>query len=231
MTSLFPTPFSRARRQWLQGLLTTVALSLTIKPLSAAEKAEEQKSDKPEDSRSAYREVSPPRKIPILAFTDQNGTVKSLLDFRGKTVLLSLWATWCPPCIAEMPYLDRLRDKMESPDFTVLPIAIRSGDKAGVQQFYEQHGIKNLPIYLENSGAMITLLGGIGIPFALVLNEQGEVVGEVTGGVVWDSLEAQALLSTIIMKNKAQTKKLATPDADDQPEMGKGNRAVPSAPL
>jgi thiol-disulfide isomerase/thioredoxin len=104
-----------------------------------------------------------PLPAPDLAFTTRAGEPKTLADFRGSMLLVNLWATWCVPCVAEMPALDRLQAKL-GPALTVLAI---SQDRSGAQvvdPFLEKTGIKSLAVYLDTKSQAAVALGAQGLP-------------------------------------------------------------------
>ena len=87
-----------------------------------------------------------PREIPEIRFADAEGRGLSLGDFRGKVVLLNVWATWCVPCRQEMPSLDRLQAQLGGDDFTVLPLSIDRAGLPAIKRFYEELGLRHLGI-------------------------------------------------------------------------------------
>jgi len=93
-----------------------------------------------------------PKAIAAIRFDDGQGQSGGLADFRGKIVLLNIWATWCVPCRKEMPALDRLQAALGSADFAVLPLSVDRGGIDVVRRFFADVGIKALAIYLDSSG-------------------------------------------------------------------------------
>src|SRR5216683_4193135 len=123
---------------------------------------------------------SPPderRSVPDLRFVDGDGRATSLGDFRGRVVLLNLWATWCVPCRREMPALDRLQAKLGGADFVVLPLSIDRGGLPPVKRFYEELGLQALGIFVDQSGAAMRELATPGIPTTLLVDRQGREIG------------------------------------------------------
>src|SRR5262245_42821080 len=95
-----------------------------------------------------------PTPVPALAFTDGDGKPLSLDDLKGKLVLLNLWATWCGPCVEEMPSLDRLQAKLGGNDFAVVALATDKQGRSLVEPFLAKLGVKNLAMYLDTSGGV-----------------------------------------------------------------------------
>lgn len=137
-----------------------------------------------------FRAHEAARPVSDLAFEDDRGGSRSLGEFRGKTVLLNVWATWCAPCREEMPALDRLQDKLGGPGFVVVALSIDAGGVAAVKQFYDEIGIRSLPIYVDRSMRATAALGTVGLPTTLLIDAEGREIGRHIGPAEWDSPEA-----------------------------------------
>lgn len=137
-----------------------------------------------------------PRPVPEIRFTDEKDRPLALADFGGKTILLNIWATWCPPCRKEMPTLDRLQARMGGSDFEVVVVSIDQGDSGLflVQEFFREIGIKHLRIYNDAAGEAARKLGSIGLPVTLLIDRDGREIGRLVGGAEWDGPEAVALI-------------------------------------
>jgi thiol-disulfide isomerase/thioredoxin len=134
----------------------------------------------------------------MLAFTDGTGAPRSLADWRGRVVLVNLWATWCAPCVEEMPALDRIAARLGGADFDVVAIAVdRQGD-AVVRPFLEKLRLSRLALYLDPSNAVVRVLGAPGLPVSVVLDREGRELGRVLGAAEWDSPAFEALLRRAI---------------------------------
>ena len=163
------------RRAWLAlmaaaGLGTGVAAYLRLRP----------------DGTEGIVVHARARELPPLTFTDENGASTSLAAFRGRVVLLNVWATWCPPCRKEMPTLDRLQAALGGLNFEVVTLSIDSGGLPVVQTFFQQIGIKHLHPYLDTSQAATGLAMG-GIPLTLLIDREGREVARKLGPAEWDS--------------------------------------------
>src|SRR5438552_12173394 len=112
------------------------------------------------------------RELPPLTLTDENGAATSLAAFRGRVVLLNVWATWCSPCREEMPTLDRLQAALGGPNFEVVALPIDPAGLPVVQAFFRQIGIKHLHPYLDTS-QQATELAMAGIPLSLLIDRDG----------------------------------------------------------
>jgi thiol-disulfide isomerase/thioredoxin len=131
-------------------------------------------------------------------FRDLYGNALTLADYSGKVVLLNIWATWCPPCRAEMPSLDDLAGEMEGPDFAVIALSTDRGAAERVAQFYEDFLIENLDVMQDRSGNFARQAGVLGLPVTLILDRQGREIGRILGDADWDSPEARAILRRVI---------------------------------
>ena len=143
---------------------------------------------------AAYEPAGTPEAAPDLIFMDADGKPATLADFKGRLVLLNLWATWCAPCVKEMPALDRLQAELGGEDFQVLALSLDRGGAGVVRPFYEKAGLKNLGIWLDpKSGAMRTLKPR-GLPTSLLIDREGRVLGRIEGAADWAGPEAAALI-------------------------------------
>ena len=139
-----------------------------------------------------------PQPAPDLAFQGPDGKPLTLASFRGKTVLLNLWATWCIPCREEMPALDRLQAAQGSPDFQVVPVNIdqRNVERAGT--FLDSIGVKSLTRYSDPSAAVFQVLKSagkaFGMPTSLIVDPQGCMVASLAGPADWAGEEARAFV-------------------------------------
>jgi thiol-disulfide isomerase/thioredoxin len=143
-----------------------------------------------------------PRPVPGFGFTDAGGGALSLDSFKGSTVLLNIWATWCAPCRKEMPALDRLQAAMGGPDFQVIAVSI-DRDVEPVRAFFGEVGLEHLGIYLDPPGASTRALNVPGIPTTLLIDAQGREVGRATGPVEWDSPEVKAQIRKALRRTAA----------------------------
>lgn len=134
-----------------------------------------------------------------VSFDAGDGSRKSISDFRGQTVLLNLWATWCVPCRKEMPALDRLQAEAGGPAFQVVAVNTDTAKLDRPRQFYSDTGIKALPFYADPSGRIIGSLretaGVVGLPTSFLVDGNGCILGTMAGPADWASDEARRLIA------------------------------------
>ncbi|MEI6559307.1 MAG: TlpA disulfide reductase family protein [Rhodospirillaceae bacterium] len=150
-----------------------------------------------------YLMVAPPLVPPPLAFSDGDGQPASLRDFAGTVVLLTLWATWCGPCVGELPALDRLQARLGGADFQVVAVSVDRGGRAVVAPFLARIGAGHLPLYLDPSSRILRLLGVDALPTSLLLDREGRIVGRIEGDPGWASPEALGLIEGAIGQRRA----------------------------
>jgi thiol-disulfide isomerase/thioredoxin len=164
-----------------------------------------------------FSRIDPPLPAPDDAFRDSAGNVLHLGDFRGKVVLLNLWATWCAPCRAEMPSLDRLQALLGGEGLQILPMSLDRGGGPTVAVFYGQHAITHLGVYLGGQGGLSASLKVSGLPTSFLIDRQGKIVGSLEGATQWDSPEAVALIRQYL---KSESSAPATQPAAYRPGAG-----------
>jgi thiol-disulfide isomerase/thioredoxin len=145
-------------------------------------------------SMETFHPSSPPKPAADISFTDAAGRKLTLADFRGRVVLLNFWATWCVPCVEEMPSLDRLQAKLSGRSFAVVAISVDRQGLDLVRPFLARTQIQNLDTYLDPPGASMRAFGVRGLPTTLVIDQEGREAGRIEGMARWDTPEAEALL-------------------------------------
>ena len=153
------------------------------------------------DDLAALTVASEPRRAEQFAFEREDGGKLTLADFRGRAVLLNLWATWCVPCRAEMPALDRLQAAKGDQGFEVVAVNVDTARLERRAAFLDSVGVKALARYADPSGDAFETLRrdgkALGLPVTLIIDKDGCEVGAVEGGIKWDSAEAQALVGAL----------------------------------
>lgn len=153
--------------------------------------------------------------VAAISFDDGEGRPRGLADFKGKVVLLNIWATWCIPCRKKMPALDRLQSNLGGPDFEVVPVSIDRGGREVVAKFYAENGLHNLPIYLDTSRQVFPTLRAVGLPTTLIINRGGYEISRIIGPLEWDAPEIAEFLQRIIAQpNDAAQSPTPEPQAE-----------------
>ena len=142
--------------------------------------------------------VSPPQDPPDGIFVTPDGASHHLTDFKGRGMVVNMWATWCAPCVAEMPSLQTLSKALAPKDIAVLPLSSDRGGADAVQSWYHAHDITALPVLLDPKGALARAFNARGIPTTVIINTSGKVVARLEGAADWSAPQAQALILKLI---------------------------------
>ncbi len=142
--------------------------------------------------------LTTPVPAPPLRFTDGDGRPVALGDFAGRVVLLNLWATWCGPCVRELPSLDRLQATLGGSNFQVVALAEDRGGAATVLPFLKQQHIRALSAYLDAPEAAQAAFAVQGLPTSLLIDRNGRVVGQMLGGTDWDGGDARQGVEALV---------------------------------
>ena len=143
---------------------------------------------------AALEFTRPPRDLPEIRFVDGTGQELGLAEYRGEGLVVNFWATWCAPCVREMPALDRLHAALRGSGVVVLAL---SGDRGGasvVEGFYKTHEIDNLETLLDKNMATARALGVRGLPTTLLIDGEGREIGRLVGAAEWDAADAVDLI-------------------------------------
>jgi thiol-disulfide isomerase/thioredoxin len=185
-------------------MLKRLVLSTALAALIAIPGAGAEQGPPIAGSMENFSRIDPSLPAPDDSFADITGRRLNLADFHGKLLLLNLWATWCGPCVAEMPSLDRLQAALGSADFQVLPISVDRGGASTVTDFYDQHRIAHLGVYVDPANRLAQHMSVSGLPTSFLVGADGRVVGALVGGTDWDTPDARALIG-YYLKNQPKT--------------------------
>jgi thiol-disulfide isomerase/thioredoxin len=175
-----------SRRRALAATGGTLALGLApSKPFAAEELP---------DLASVLKPTDPPVAPPAITFLDKNGTPHQLAEFLGHGMVVNLWATWCVPCVAELPALALLARTLAPDDIAVMPLSSDRGGLPKVQAFFDERGIQGLPILLDPKGSATQAWGVRGIPTTLIIDRLGREQARAEGAADWSSPAAAALI-------------------------------------
>ena len=151
---------------------------------------------------AALTMAASPLRLPDLAFWDADGKPRKLSEWRGKTVLVNLWATWCVPCRKEMPALDSLQTKLGGKDFEVIAINIDTRDPEKPKNFLKEANLTKLGYFTDTKAKVFQDLKNIGkalgMPTSVLIDGQGCEIGTIAGPAEWASDDAIALIKAAV---------------------------------
>ncbi|WP_336487658.1 thiol:disulfide interchange protein TlpA [Methylobacterium nigriterrae] len=151
---------------------------------------------------AAMQVLDRPRPAPALRFKDAQGAEATLADLKGGTLLVNLWATWCAPCKAEMPALDRLQAELGGPDFGVVAINVDTRNLDRPPAWMRENGIARLAYYADPGGRVLPAVqrdtGSTGLPTTLLIDAQGCEVGVMKGPAEWASEDGKRLIRALL---------------------------------
>ena len=150
-----------------------------------------------------------PKSLPDIAIADGGSKIGALADFRGKFVLLNIWATWCVPCRKEMPTLDRLQGQLGGPDFEVVALSIDRAGAPAVRKFFAEVGIQHLAVRFDAAAEAPFKLAAVGLPTTVLIDPKGQEIGRLIGPAEWDSPEMIGFLKATIAQRPGE--QMSTP--------------------
>ncbi|MEE9195372.1 MAG: TlpA disulfide reductase family protein [Alphaproteobacteria bacterium] len=173
-----------------------LALALALAP-AFAEPRSAAAADPAPPLKGAFGEnftlLDPPVPAPLEAFTDLAGNPVRLADFGGRVVLLNFWATWCAPCVREMPSLDRLQGVLGDRGLSVVAVSIDRRIEV-ILPFAKRLGLTRLGLYHDPEGALFQAFAVTGLPASFLIDPNGAILGTYAGPAEWDGPEPRALI-------------------------------------
>lgn len=152
----------------------------------------------PSLARPPFRLGKDPQPLLSPPILDEAGTTRKMDDFIGRVVLLNIWATWCPSCREEMPALDQLEEALGGDRFMVLPLNIDEGGITRGREFYNEVGIRHLPLFWAEPLRVQLAFAFIGLPTTLLVDNRGNEIGRLQGPFDWNGRGAVDQLQAII---------------------------------
>jgi len=182
--------FLPGRRGVLAGAASLVAAAGTAQAEVSASLAK--------GPMARFKITSPPKPMPDLEFLNADDKTIRLADLTDKVRLINLWATWCAPCVKEMPSLDRLQAAIPKRKFLVLPISLDGPSKAKVAPFYKERKLSDLGIYYDKGRKAMSVLGVSLLPTSILVDPAGRELGRLEGDADWDTPEGIALMEAAL---------------------------------
>jgi thiol-disulfide isomerase/thioredoxin len=173
-------------------LATAAGLAATA---AAGKSARAQFDDLP-DATDGLEKFAP-QPAPPVVFTDAHGSRLTLRDFPGHALVVNLWATWCGPCVAELPSFAAIAPRLQSSGVLILPISIDLSGATAVRPFYASHNITTLPILLDQNGTNMAVLDTDSIPLTVVINSSGHMIARMDGAANWNTPGTLAFLQSL----------------------------------
>ena len=143
-----------------------------------------------------------PLDLPNITLATATGDAKNLADWKGKIVLLNIWATWCVPCRQEMPALDKLETELGGDQFQVVAVNIDKGGPDKAKTFLEETGATHLALYTDPTGKLFVSVKTVGMPTTLLIDRDGKEIGRLIGPADWASADAKRLIEAAIAAGK-----------------------------
>ena len=191
-----PVPnFLLGRRYILCGAAAALALPATATPSLAGVKP-----DMARGAMDRFKLARTPKPLPDLEILNADDKPMKLSDFKGRVVLLNFWATWCAPCVKEMPSLDRLQAEFTKDRFLIVPLSIDGPTKPKVAPFYRDQKLDNLGIYFDKGRKTMQGLDVTLLPTSILVDAQGRELGRIEGDADWDMPESITLMEAAIGK-------------------------------
>ena len=145
-------------------------------------------------SLSALRPLPAGTHLPPIRFFSASGQGMTLADYRGQGIVLNLWATWCGPCVAELPTLQQLALRLAGDGIAVLPVSSDAGGAPTVRAFYDSHGIDHLPVFTDPHGSILSAWNIPGIPTTVIFDRAGTPRARLIGAADWGTETAARLV-------------------------------------
>jgi thiol-disulfide isomerase/thioredoxin len=146
----------------------------------------------------------------VVAPVDGTGQPADMAPYRGKVLLVNLWATWCAPCIKELPSLGALQRELGGDQFRVVTIAVDERDPAKIEPFLASHGADNLPVLIDRDRTIEKVAQVIALPTSLLVDREGTVKAMVTGDACWNNGTALAAVKAFVADGTVMTDELKT---------------------
>jgi thiol-disulfide isomerase/thioredoxin len=177
---------------------TVAAASIFLLVAPTLEAADEGEADMPDRTKlGEFVPATQPRPAPAISLADTSGHSVELSELQGKLVIVNLWATWCGPCLREMPSLERLQSRLGE-RVAVLAVSEDRGGNKSVEPFIAKLGLKSVKIYIGPKSEVGHAFGVRGLPTSFLIDREGKVLGRVEGAAEWDSPKILGVLEPLL---------------------------------
>ncbi len=166
------------------AIATALGLAATVSRGNSA--AAQTSLDDLPDAATVLTQIMP-ASAPNLKFTNAAGAPKTLADYPGHGLVINIWATWCGPCVAELPSFAAIAPHLAADNILVLPISVDLSGAPTVQNFYATHHIQNLPVLLDPQSNTTDTLNAEGIPVTIIINQVGQLTARIDGAANWNT--------------------------------------------
>ncbi len=158
------------------------------------------------DEMAGFQVLTPPIPTEGLEFLDKDGQSLELSAFHGRVVLINFWATWCAPCLAEMPSLNRLQialgnEDLAGADFQVITIATGRNENADIDSFFTNQNITHLTRYRDPNLRLALALGAGSLPTTVLMDRDGFIIARLQGEADWDSEATRRLIEFLTINH------------------------------
>jgi thiol-disulfide isomerase/thioredoxin len=179
-------------------LITRRAVLAAGGTLAAGLVARKPRAEDLDDAVAGLKPTDPPVAAPDIVFVSADGGEHRLGDFLGHGMVVNLWATWCAPCVEEMPSLAVLSKALAPSDIAVLPLSSDRGGAKAVEAFFQEHDITGLPVLLDPRGAAAHAWQARGIPTSVLIDRKGREVARLEGAADWSTPAVAALVRKLV---------------------------------
>lgn len=162
--------------------------------------ADHEKTEPSDGTVNSFIELDPPQVVEPVKLVLDNRQALDMSAFHGKVVLLNLWATWCPPCIRELPALDRLQQRLGGDDFVVVAVALDRAGFDAVKAFYDELKLEHLALYTSSTEEFGRVYPVDVFPASFFLDRDGRVLSYLRSYADWDDEQADALVRRLIAR-------------------------------
>ncbi len=185
------------------GILALLAAAIIVAALAGLYLLRPSGESKPA-ALAALTADPEPKAVPELTVIDQAGNKVSLAKFRGHVVILNMWATWCAPCVRELPALGRLKTALDSARIALVTVNASHDTAAQTEAFLKAHDAADLPVYRDPDLSLLSGFGSEGLPFSVLIDAKGREIARASGPMQWDDPAAIAYFKTLAAHQASQ---------------------------